>query len=295
MSSAKFILSISSGSERTTAALWTKAGHLLTRCHAAPVHFAFDDVDFAIAQLESLWRQAHGVIGLDPLGGKAETAVSLGVAGIDSPSIRTRLGQALTGFRSCSISSDAYACLIGAFGGGPGALMLVDLDIVACRIADRGEFEKFSGWGSPFLQRGSGVWLGAQLVADYLQKRDGILPVESELFDFAQATIGTDRAAIQAWLQQADPGQFAALVPSILEFADAGDPEAMDLVQAAVEELKRLETKVKGDPPLRFQIVGSLGRALRPLLDPAVGDARASPHRGAFLIGLGQVSPEYSD
>ena len=34
---------------------------------------------------------------------------------------------------------------------------------------DRGEFERFAGWGYSMLERGSAVWLGTQLIADYLQ------------------------------------------------------------------------------------------------------------------------------
>lgn len=293
MSTPRFILTINGGGTKTTAAFWTKAGHLLSRAHGGPCNL-FTDQQAGIAVVDQLWRELSGVVGLDPRAGRAEVAVSLTVAGAGLAPARRDCQQALSDFQRCLISSDAYGALIGAFGGGPGAILVAGTGVSGCRLDAHGTVETLGGWGLRAGDRGGGAWLGVQLVADYLQFKDQIPPrVESSLWDMVEQVVGSERPEILEWLTTATPADFGQWAPAILDAAMAGDPEGLDLVQAASEELRKLANRLTGDPPLHLQITGSLGRALRPWLELDESDARASPHRGALLIGTGDVAPEF--
>ena len=295
MANARFILTIDGGGTKTTAAFWTASGHLLTRARGNASNI-YQDCEASIAVIDQLWQGIPSVVGLEPGSGRAEVALSLGLAGASLPAARSAVREKFAGFQQCFISTDGYAALIGAFGGGPGAIVTVGTGAMGCRIDESGKFDVLGGWGFPAGDRGSGAWLGLQLISDYLQAKDGIgLIGESVLWPLVDRTIGQHRNDILAWLKAATPGDFASFAPAIVNAAREGDEEALDLIHAAAEEITRLADKVTYDGQLPLQITGSLGRALKPWLDLNEGSARASPHRGAFIIGTGEAPPEFSD
>ena len=77
----------------------------------------------------------------------------------------------------------------------------------------------------PAVDRGSGAWLGARLVADYLDQLDGAAssPGSSACGCRWPERIGTDHEPILAWLRTARAADFATLAPAIV--AAAGQDE----------------------------------------------------------------------
>jgi len=293
MTTTRFILTVDGGATKTSMAIWTGAGDLLSKANGRACNI-FQDTAGSIAAIEALWGELHSVVGLDRTTDRDKVTLSLGVAGASLRAARDACRDAFADFRHCLISSDGYVSLAGAFGGGPGAVLAVGTGIVGCRFDADGSYTQLSGWGFPVGDRGSGAWLGLQMLADYLQARDGVAAIaESSLWPIIEERIGNDREQILAWLSRATPGDFATFAPAILDAATNKDAEAVDLVTCAVDEIHRLGRQLVGDPPVPLQITGSLGRALKPLLSLEESSARASPHRGALLIGLGDVRPEF--
>lgn len=293
MTAARFILTVDGGATKTSMAIWTRAGDLLSKAHG-PACNIFQDTTGSVATIESLWGELHSVVGLNHTTDRDKVALSLGVAGASLPVARQACRQAFSDFQDCFISSDGYVSLAGAFGGGPGAVLAIGTGIVGCRFNEDGSFTQLGGWGFPVGDRGSGAWLGLQLLSDYLQARDGVGEVsDSSLWAVIEDRIGEDREQILTWLSVATPGDFATFAPAILEAASDNDREAVDLVTCALDEINRLGRQLVGDPPVPLQITGSLGRAVKPLLSLAESTARPSPHRGALLVGLGDVKPEF--
>lgn len=293
MSDARFILTVNGGGSKTTAAFWTRDGHLLSRAHGAACNLTNPS---GLTVIEKLWGEMCGVVGLDVRSGRDKVVISLTVANAGLASARELCRASFAGFAGCYLSTHDYGALVGAFGGGSGAVMVVGRGVSGCRMTTLGGVESFGGWGYPAGDRGGGTWLGMQLISDYLQWRDGTADIpESILWPKLEEVIGTDRGQLLTWLNGAGADEFAIWPPAILEAAGMGDALAVDLVNAAAAELKAFARRLRGDPPLPFQITGQLGRALRPWLAIEEDTARASPHRGALLIGQGEIAPQFED
>lgn len=291
----RFIVTVDGGGSNTSMALWARSGHMLSRAQG-PACNIYRDAEAGFEVIEDLWLEVRSVVGLHPIKERDQATISLGLAGAGLPSARQLVREQFSGFADCLVSGDGYASLIGAFGGGAGAILSVGTGVVGCRIDHKGVYQQLGGWGFPVGDRGGGAWLGMQLIADYLQMRDGAGLIEdSGLWSIVEEKIGKNKPEVLLWLQKAQPADFAELAPFIVEAASHEDEEAVDLIHYAIDEIRRLSVPLIGDPPLPLQITGSLGRALRPWLSLQEADARASPHRGALLIGLGEVAAEFED
>lgn len=293
MTKARFVMSVDGGGARSTAALWTSDGHLLTRSRNAPCLFSYDP-EGAIQIVRALWTEMCPVVGLDKSAGRQDASISIASGALGQAQVRARMFEAFDEFRAISLSSHGYAALIGAFGGGPGAVLLCEDEISACSFGHDHNYRALGGWQAPWASRGSAAWIGQQMIADYLQSRDGLAPFkDSLLWSEVESRIGQGREPVLQWIQSARPQDFASFAPAIVEAEQSGDAEAIDLITAACDEIRKMITVIRGDPPLPFEIAGSLGRILRPYLDLPQSSARPSLHRGAFLIGNGEIAPEF--
>jgi glucosamine kinase len=191
------------------------------------------------------------------------------------------------------------------FGAEPGAMLAVGTGVVAYRRKTPGAgLRVASGWGFPVADRGGGAWLGFRLAGEYLDHLDGCAAVgpESALWAVAGGRVGREREAILAWLRDARAAEFAALAPAVVSAAEAGDPLGTALLAEGAGHLIRLARALEPTPEAPLCLGGGLAGVYRPRLEAALGGGvvlpghrHPDPIRGAWLVGTGQVPPEFQD
>jgi glucosamine kinase len=151
---------------------------------------------------------------------------------------RVAVEQALAGAagRVCVVS-DGEVALHGAFGGGPGVLLVAGTGSVAYGRGPDGRMERCGGWGMYVGDEGSGYALGRAALAAALRSVDGreaetrLLPVLLELLKL------DGPRGIPPWAGRAAKGDVASLARHVLEVAAAGDAVALRVVEQQAAEL----------------------------------------------------------
>jgi glucosamine kinase len=302
MSRVTHILAVDGGGTKTEAALFSRAGEELARARTGACNL-YQDPAGGIEAVAGAWKACCAVVGLDPSHSAAATCISAGLAGVNATGAAARFHRAFGGFAERRLSSDGYTALLGAFEAAPGALLSIGTGVVAYRLHGDGSFRMLSGWGFPTGDRGGGAWLGFRLVGDWLERRDGYgpLPAGHPLQDVVEGLVGARRDAILGWLKSALPGELARLARPVVEAAEAGDAYARSLLDAAARhhlELVEALAPSEGEP---LVLGGGLAPVFLSRIETALGPTRIardrtpSPLRGAWLVGVGQAAPEFTE
>jgi glucosamine kinase len=282
--------------------------------------------------IEAAWRQVRqaiaeafadagfaggdrsGIDGRVSAGGQppppSRIALSLGLAGAGVASQRDAFLAADPGYACCLLNTDAMTLLAGAHAGRAGIVVAAGTGSVAARMDTQGQVAQCGGWGFPVGDEGSGAWLGLRAMQSAQRALDGRQAPGPLAERVLQAT-GSDATALLAWCAVAGQHGYAQLAPLVFDAADAGDPAAEGLLQAAAEELGRLAMALQPSPPLPIVVGGSVGvrlqsrwpDALRMHVVPASGDScdgalqllRRLPDfaapRARSAVGPGLVAP----
>jgi N-acetylglucosamine kinase-like BadF-type ATPase len=147
------------------------------------------------------------------------------------------LSQLITG--EIEIVGDHEIALEAAFQGGPGAIVIAGTGSIAYARNAAGQAARAGGWGFAISDEGSGHWIGRAALAAALRACD-------ERGRDNPANIPLLAAIMQFWKVQtheelvlrgnASP-DFAALLPTILSLADAGDVLAGEVLSRGALEL----------------------------------------------------------
>ena len=275
------VLAIDGGGTKTDATLRALDGTVLATARAGPANLATDP-HATQTVIDHLWHACAATAALDPAVDAQTTTLSAALAGISSASGR-RLIQSASPFGRTLLCADAYAAIIGAFEGAPGALLIVGTGTVACRLDAKKNFTRIGGWGFPASDQGGGAWLGLHLIQAYLTRLDHNDPAPTDAP--LAARLGATRDAITAWLHTAGPADYASLAPLA--------PPA--LLDEATRHLAALIRAIGTTP--RFALAGGLAATVAPRLEAIFGpiERPQTPSlNGAFLIATGQAAPEYA-
>lgn len=198
-------------------------------------------------------------------------ALCAGLAGVGNEAERVAVERALAGAGAAGavrIVSDGEIALHGAFGGGPGVLLVAGTGSVAYGRGADGRMERCGGWGMFVGDEGSGYAIGRAGLAAALRSVDG-REAETRLLPRFLELLRLDGArAIPPWAGRAAKGDVAALARHVVDLAAAGDGVALRLVEQQAEQLARHVT------------------ALAHRLDPWPGDVPVVFHGGVLRSGL---------
>ncbi len=188
-------------------------------------------------------------------------------------------------FAALKVSSDAHAACLGAFGGEDGAIQIIGTGASSYAIID-GSGHPRGGWGFRLAERASGASLGRDALLASLQAHDGFA-IQTP---FTRATIegfGTP-VDIVDWSEKASPADFAALAPSVFQFADAGDPAALSLVDRLVFDCALYIDGLIALGAPQVCLLGGLAPLVRPRLPgrlaPYMTEPKGDPLDGALLL-----------
>jgi glucosamine kinase len=313
-------LGLDAGGTATRWALADAAGTLLAQGALAPIsghqwmqgEAGQDAVRSVLAEAA---QQAHDATERRPLVGACA-----GITGLADDQ-QTAIGAALAA--ACGVAADAarvcndieLACR-AAFRPGEGLVVYAGTGSVAAHLlavpaADGHTLERAGGRGVVIDDAGAGYWIGSRALRSVWRREDAApgsaaaTALGREIF--AQLG-GGDWATSRAFVIRASRGEIGLLGLAVARAAEAGDVDALALLNRAGDELARLALALLGRlPQLGFEpCIATAGRAW--LLHPAIGQrfeaavraptpnirikrlARSAHHAAAVLAAGG--SPE---
>ncbi len=169
----------------------------------------------------------------------SRTCIGLAGSSISEVSQWTRatLQQLVSG--EVILVNDTMIAHHAAFGGGPGVLVIAGTGSNVLGINDRGESARAGGWGPIISDEGSGFWIGRTAVSQSMRARDAGRPTELLNAIIAAWQLHTVEEVV-AMANSNPPPDFAALLPAVLQCADAGDALAREILSSAANELAQL-------------------------------------------------------
>lgn len=137
--------------------------------------------------------------------------------------------------------NDVDAAQIGAFAGAPGMLLLAGTGSMAWARDAAGRSHRIGGWGDAIGDEGSAYWIGKRILEAVSKAIDGRgepTALTRALGD-ALAIDTSGMHGLEGWVAQlgAPRAQIATLAPLVSACAEAGDPVARRIVDAAAAEL----------------------------------------------------------
>ncbi|MBI2945816.1 MAG: hypothetical protein HYY25_16595 [Candidatus Wallbacteria bacterium] len=252
MTAERPILAIEAGGTKTEAMLARPDGTVLARARGGPGNLQTRGVEGLFLVLRELLSDLADQVGREFLD-RVET-VSLGVAGADSDSDDSRVREAVLSAgvnATVIVASDARATLAGACGA-EGVLVIAGTGSIAIGRNAEGQERRAGGWGHAFGDEGSGYDLGRQALNYTTRVLDGrahrSLLAERVLESLGVGLGSGARAALLGLIGQVEA--IARLAPVVLSAAEARDPFARGIVDAAARALAEMVSAVAS--PLGF-------------------------------------------
>jgi glucosamine kinase len=165
------------------------------------------------------------VIGLAGAGGDGERK-----ALVDA--IHTSLSPEGGGHIPITIESDARIALEGAFGGGPGVVVIAGTGSIVIGKTSGGEIRRVGGWGRTLGDEGSGYDLGLRAIRAITRDFDGRESAGSLRETLAARFEWSTREAVIASVYRGNL-DIPSIAPLVLDAAAAGDPVGLAILHDA--------------------------------------------------------------
>jgi glucosamine kinase len=225
---------------------------------------------------------------------RSRIAIGFGLAGLNDTGDAVRVADAFWGYALVRAANDATTACIGAHGGADGGLVIAGTGSAA--IARVGGKEAIiGGRGFALGDDGSGAHIGLDALRAATRAYD-LLAASSPLTEDILGAFGGEVVAMIRWARKAKPGDYGAFAPRVFTHAAEGDPIARRIVSAAGRAIGELTRGVVALGARRVALVGGVGAALRPYLEPDIAALLTRPlydaTDGAILLVGGRVAAE---
>ncbi len=167
----------------------------------------------------------------------------VGAAGAGRESERSELHQALRGeglATRVSVTTDIEIALVAAFGDEPGIVVSAGTGSIAVARDRSGQMHRAGGYGWQIGDEGSGYAIGRAGLNAVTRAVDGRGPRTKLSERLPLSARCADFDALVRWAAAANAAEVAALAPSVLEVAAAGDAVAREIIATAAGELALL-------------------------------------------------------
>jgi glucosamine kinase len=273
-----WVLGLDGGGSKTAHAYANREGEVVGPFYAPGIN-PFDQPEWE-SGLSSL-------LGAHPAPGLLSHA-TLGLPGYgESPTVSARQLELSSELLPCplSVMNDVEAAFVGAFAGGPGALLLAGTGSMAW--AGNGQRQvRSGGWGDGFGDEGSAYWIGRQALSLASQGLDGRWPDAEFAEGLLTPLFGKvpEQAQLLDWyfgLTHTRSG-VAALARAVDALAEAQQTTALRLLGEAADQLARhvqAARKLLGEPELPWSYAGSVlsSRTILSRLVSTLGGAPLTP------------------
>ncbi|MEM9787497.1 MAG: BadF/BadG/BcrA/BcrD ATPase family protein [Pseudomonadota bacterium] len=284
MRSEQYVFAVDGGGSGCRVRLCDAAGHVCAEAVGGPAN-VFTDTGAALTNILATIDRAAEIGGLRKSDIAAATA-HLGVAGVVGTKQSGLISEAMP-FADLTISDDRHTSVVGAFGTDDGVLVAVGTgSFVAAKSADNLRY--IGGWGHRLSDQASGFWLGENILRRTVLAVDG-LATHSDLTQHVLAEYGGTPAALADFAQTAPPNDIAALAPLVIDAADTGDANGMDLMQDGAAYLMACIRAACWTEQTALCLTGGIGPAYADYLDATLRTAIV-PARGSALDGAMQLA-----
>lgn len=254
MSSRQLILGVDGGGSKTAARIAVVGAGHAPQGHVARDITTLGEGFGGPSNVQAVGK-AHAEINLDVAidaahreAGTADTAIDyavLGLAGSSRPDVRSFIlhwADRRKLAKQVDVVHDADPVLAVAAPAGCGIALIVGTGSVAIGTDGSGERSVTGGWGHWFGDTGSGFDLGRRALAAVADAVDGIGPETRLVSEILQRLdTGNPREILQKLGMAADVRrEIAALAPTLLQAASAGDEVALAIVQQAADATAQL-------------------------------------------------------
>jgi glucosamine kinase len=189
--------------------------------------------------------QACAAAGISP---QEVARTCIGAAGASSEEVRTTIHRITAEILPAQIlvTGDMQIALEAAFPEAPGIVVIAGTGSIVYGRDAKGNTARAGGWGFAVSDEGSAHWIGRNAVSAVLRAWDlleeGCKTEDSlPLFRALQKSWNVNSVDALVRVSNATPGpNFAALLPSVLACADAGDTLSRDVLMRAGRELAQL-------------------------------------------------------
>jgi len=218
------------------------------------------------------------------------------LAGIADASDVERTIKAGPHFARIDAATDAHTACLGAFGGRDGGILIAGTGSAGYAWVNQ-TAHTVGGWGFEVCDDGSAAALGREAIRSSLQAYDVLAPETP----FTRAVIAHfgQPADIVHWVTTAKPRDFGQLAPLTVEYAKAGDPVAIKLVEQSAHDLGRYIIRLHEIGCEKVCLVGGMAQPFSPWLAPWTRSMLAEPENdameGAIFLAQGMsngVSPQ---
>ncbi|MDQ2731704.1 MAG: hypothetical protein M3Y56_08605 [Armatimonadota bacterium] len=315
MKTSYLYLGIDAGGSGTTCVLVDEDGCLKGRGVGPAANFAHLEPEKIVAAVAAAHQEALQAAGTDMEAVARAHVCMAGYGHSDEQRARNLLDTILRP-AATTYSWDLDAALASVCGAEPGLVVIAGTGSVAYGRTVMGESIRVGGWGYLVGDEGSGYWLGAAALRLTLQALDGrrrqglLVRRVCDEAKVASAVALRDRVYREGWRA----GEIAAFAPLVTAAAEAGDPDALELVEGAAHELAALIQAALAQPNMpqdRCGLVGGLWKAgpvltepfrrtvqavapsiqlVRPLIEPAAGAALLALHAAGFRLRPDEIA-----
>lgn len=249
-------LGIDGGGTGCRAAVADGSGRVLGQGLAGPANLTSDPDgtrENILAATRAALAQAVGA-------GAVEDNLPRLVAGLGLAGANTSASGLDLPFARMRVETDAVTAVKGALWGGDGIVAAIGTGSVFASQRD-GVIRQIGGWGLVLGDEGSGAWLGRALLSRALRAVDGFVPM-TPLLTAVIADHGSPERIV-AFARHAQPADFAALAPRVLE---SSDHAATAIMEQALADVTAAIAQLQAEGPLPVVFIGGLGPSYaRPL------------------------------
>lgn len=266
MSDATLVFGADGGGTKTLGILADRSGTELARMQVGPGNPNVAGVDAAARNLLELIGGCCELAKRSPL---EIGAAVFGLAGVGSQVVRASLDEALRvlaaprGWSSLRmfLETDARIALEGAFGGGPGIVLIAGTGSNVIGKLPSGDVTSAGGWGRVLGDEGSGYAIGLEAARAVAREIDGRgdAPRLRVLLADRFGWVSRDRVIAAVYQEKFD---LASVAPIVLDAAADGDAAAVHILEAAAhqlaETLRALVLRMEGSTPVGVVFTGGL-------------------------------------
>jgi glucosamine kinase len=241
MSNTTLVFGADGGGTKTLGILADASGTELARMQVGPGNPNVAGIDVAARNLLELVGGCCEIAHRSPLD---IGAAVFGLAGVGGATVRNALLDAMRvlaaprGWSALpfSLETDARIALEGAFGGGPGIVLIAGTGSNVIGKLPSGDVSSVGGWGRVLGDEGSGYAIGLEAARAVAREIDGRgdAPRLRTLLADRFGWISRDRVIASVYQEKFD---LASVAPVVLNAATEGDPAAVQILESAARQL----------------------------------------------------------
>lgn len=292
----QYFLGVDGGQSSTTAVIGDEHGRIAGWGSAGPCNHvsAAEARSKFLKVVSDCVTQAATRAGIDPTNPRFRAAC-LGMSG--GTGDKAALLKELIKADDVIVTDDGRIALSGATNGEPGMIVIAGTGSIAFGESAAGETARAGGWGYVFGDEGGAFDIARQAVRAMLREYEGwgahtaLTPALLEATETRDANELMHRLYTPEWPRS----RVATLAPVVDQFAESGDPVAIDLLNSAAQHLAILAAAIRrqlfreNEPSRLAWIGGVFGSAtllnrFRTLIE-LEGSVTAAPPEHAPAVG----------